>query len=144
MAFWGCSAIKNIIIPKSITKIKDYAFAYCYALKNIDLPNSVIESGESVFKDCSMLKNIDIPNSVTNIGQFAFLYCPALENINVAEDNPAYQSVNGILFNKQLTSVIAFPPKNKHTTYTIPNTVTEIEEYAFLHNSSKLTIIPPP
>ena len=56
-----------------------------------------------------MLRNIDIPDSVRVVWESAFDGCSALQSINVGENNEQYTSIDGVLFNKKLTSIIKFP-----------------------------------
>jgi hypothetical protein len=73
---------------------------------------------------------VTIPNSVTSIGNSAFSGCKGLTSINVASDNSNYCSVDGVLFNKDKTTLIQYPG-GKQGAYTIPNSVTSIGDYAF-------------
>ena len=54
-----------------------------------------------------------------------------MENIFVAEGNTGYTSVNGVLFNKNITTLVTYPTGKKGTTYQIPEGVTEISVYSF-------------
>ena len=56
-AFYGCSSLTNIIIPKSVTSIGEGAFACCRSLTNIVIPNSVTSVGNGAFYNCSSLTN---------------------------------------------------------------------------------------
>jgi hypothetical protein len=40
-AFWGCSSLRGVILPQSLSNIEDGAFAYCANLANIIIPNSI-------------------------------------------------------------------------------------------------------
>ena len=71
--------IKNIVIPKDVTKIGNSAFEFCDYLEAIEIPNGVMEIGEEAFYGCSALKSIILPNSVTEIGQKAFEHCSSLK-----------------------------------------------------------------
>ena len=86
---------------------------------------------------CKKISLIEIPASVTSISASAFNYCTRLENINVADDNPNYKSVDGVLFNKSMTEILRYPLYKKGA-YEIPQTVIIVGEYAF-HLSTGLT-----
>ena len=75
------------------------------------------------------LREIVIPASVTYIGDFAFQDCYDLERITVAEDNPAYSSVDGILLSGDGTQLIRCPVRNSVTA--IPAGVCDIGDFAF-------------
>ncbi|MCF0193347.1 MAG: leucine-rich repeat domain-containing protein [Prevotella sp.] len=130
-AFGICFQLNSVTIPNSVTRIGDLAFFSCNNLTSITIPNSVKTIGDFAFQGCSGLTDITIPNSVTSIGYAAFFGCSELRKINVADGNPAYTSVEGILFNKEKTELIICPASNYITEYTIPNSVTSICSTAF-------------
>ena len=73
--------MQSIIIPNSVTIIRDYAFSGCSNLTSITIPNSVTSIGEGAFYWCSGLISVTIPNSVKEISYLAFSECPKLENV---------------------------------------------------------------
>ena len=91
---------------------------------------AVTTVGRAVFSGGSSLTNIVIPHSVSTVGPEAFLGCTTLLSITVDGLNPVYSSVEGVLFNKDGSILIAFPPgKTNH--YSIPNSVSVIGNEAF-------------
>ena len=86
--------------------------------------------GRDAFCSCTGLTSIDIPNSVTSIGDDVFFGCTGLTAINVSADNANYSSVDGVLYNKDQTTLYNFP-HSKSGTFSIPNTVTSIWKNAF-------------
>lgn len=76
--------LTEIIIPKTITEIKDYALDGASYITLITIPNSVISIGYYAFNNCSSLISITIPESVTSIGSYAFSGCNALASIIIS------------------------------------------------------------
>ncbi len=130
-AFSGCESLKSITIPDSVTSIGKYAFSGCASLTSITIPNSVTEIGERAFSDCTSLTSITIPDSVTEIGSYAFNNCTSLTAINVATANQNYVSANGVLYNKDKTTLICYPAGKKDKSYKIINSASSIGESAF-------------
>ena len=108
-AFKWCDKITSIVIPKSVTCIGGHAFVGCDSLASIVIPKSVTSIGDSAFYNCSSLTSVTIGNSVESIGESAFEDCSSLVSINVATDNSHYCSVDGVLFNKDRTTIIRYP-----------------------------------
>jgi hypothetical protein len=139
-AFAYCGGLTNITIGKGVTSIGDLAFANS-GLTSVTIPNSVTSIGDELFSGCP-LTSVTIPDSVTNIGQLAFYDCLGLTSIGVSSNNPVYCSVNGVLFNRNQTTLIEYP-EGIAGGYTIPNSVTDIGGSAFA-SCSRLTSVTVP
>ncbi len=109
LAFSGCNRLEGVTIPKSVTSIGYSAFVYCSSLTRVTISEGVVSIGESAFDYCSSLTRITIPESVTDIAIPAFLACDNLTAITVAEGNANYCSVDGILYDKPVTKIVAVP-----------------------------------
>ena len=134
-AFEECSSLTSVTIPNSVTSIGSSAFSGCSSLISVTIPNSVTSIGSYAFSGCS-LTSVSIPNSVTYIGGFAF--GSELENINVDPENTVYSSIDGVLYNKDVTNLL-YCPRHK-TSVTIPTSVTSIGNYAFYKCSSLTSV----
>ena len=152
-AFENCSSLKSIIIPDSVKRIYMYSFENCSNLTSISLGNNVTEIGPSAFEGCVNLSSITIPESVTVIGNHAFKGCEkietvfipknvelkddksvfdgctSLQNISVDENNERYCSINGVLYNKDVTTLICYPAAKEELI--IETSATTINDYAF-------------
>ena len=123
--------IQTVNIVNGVTTIGDYAFNICRSLTSVTIPNSVTSIGEGAFCYCSSLTSVKIPDSVTRIGEQAFGYCSSLACINVATGNPAYISVDSVLFNADQTLLHTYPAGKIGTSYSVPDSVTSIGRAAF-------------
>lgn len=130
-AFSGCTALENIQLSRQLTAIKENTFKSCAALVQIEIPENVTSIGANAFAECGALTDIYIPKNVTQIGEGAFAACTALESIEVNEDNPNYCSENGILFNRNKTTLLKYPAQKPASAYVVPDSVITIDSYAF-------------
>ncbi len=97
-------------------------------LKSIVLPTSAVSIGSFAFGRCSGLNSINISSSITSIGYHAFTYFKGLMVVDV--DNPQFSSLDGILFNKDKSTLIQCSC-SKEGEYIIPSSVKMIEATAF-------------
>ena len=103
--------------------------------------NIVIEEGtktlaDDLFLSQANLISVEIPSSVTNINENAFAGCGNLQSINVSPENPNYSSVNGILYNKNQTTILMLPASFNMSM--LPSNV-EILECAHPHDNNMST-----
>jgi len=133
-AFWNCYNMKTLVIDDGVQSIGVNAFGACLSLTAINLPDSVTTIGNGAFRQCSALTSITMGPIVDSIGTGPFLYCDKLESIEVNADNTSYSSIDGVLFNKNQTLLIAFP-QAKTGSYAVPDSVTGIDDTAFSHCS---------
>ncbi|MCH5241143.1 MAG: leucine-rich repeat protein [Muribaculaceae bacterium] len=138
--FYECISLTSIEIPNSVISIEFDAFSFCQALVTINLPDSLTYIGDNAFRGCYSIITIDLPDSLTSIGETIFSGCSSLETINVGKDNLYFSSLNGVLFNKDMTSLILYPQGKKGSEYTVPESVISIANYAFSNCSSLISI----
>ena len=119
----------DVVIPAGVTNIGAYAFYECTGVTSVTLPTGLTGIGACAFYGCTDLRSVTISKSVTSIGDRAFAHCPKLETFVVSAKNPCYSVVNGLLCDKEGTTVFACP--GALTTVTIPASVTYIVSEAF-------------
>jgi len=128
-AFVGCSALENVTMGDHVTTINSGAFGGCSSLKSITLPDSLTSIDYHAFSGCKSFTSVVIPASVSYINETAFSGCSSLESLSVSDENQYYSVMNGILFNKKLTSLLMCPETK--TSAIIPESVTFITDSAF-------------
>lgn len=95
-------------------------------LTEVVLPDTVTEIREDAFRGCTGLKTVTFGKSLTTIAEGAFAQCAALESITVAEGNPVYRSQTNCLIQDQ-TLVLGC----KNSVIPQDGSVTEIGTSAF-------------
>ena len=137
-AFYCCNSLTNVTIPSYVTSIGNWAFFWCSNLLSVTIPDSVTSIGDCAFYSCG-LTNVTIPKNVNNIGYKVFWGCTNLTAISVDVLNSVYSSADGVLYDTGKTTLIQCPG-GKAGSYTIPNSVKNIEDGA-LQNCTNLTAI---
>lgn len=113
-----------------VVAIADGAFKNETGVSEVILPSSIITIGKDAFRG-SGITVINIPSSVMSIGEGAFARCLSLTAINVNGANPIYASEDGVLFDREMETLICYPSGKSGSTYTIPKSVTKIGAMAF-------------
>lgn len=128
----GCFSHTNLIsiyLPFNTKKIEAQAFFFSEKLENISIPDDCRSIGWESFSACGLI-SVNIPRNVSFIDKLAFNRCYKLVSINVDSENRWYASIDGMLCDKKQETLIYYPAAGKKI-INIPNTVKEINEYAF-------------
>ena len=130
-AFRGCTGLTSISLPANLTEIGEFAFYDCTGLTSLDLSacTSLTTIGEYAFEGCTGLTSISLPANLTTIGEGAFAGCTGLTSLTIDSANTTYKTEGNILYNKAGTTLIF--AAGGLTSANIPDTVTTIGEGAF-------------
>ena len=160
-AFSGETGLREVNLPAGLTNIGNYAFKNCTNLVKIEIPEGVTTLGEGAFYNavrmssiafvgnpklerigecafayCSSLRRIEIPEAVASLDGSAFFGATSLSSINVNKANKSFVSVDGVLFNKTKSILIAYPA-GLAGDYALPNGTREIGGFAFAFTKSE-------
>ena len=151
MAFRNCRHLEEIILHDSIREIDCFAFEHCIKLKKIILPSKLKKLGNNTFFGCSSLSEVVIPDGLIDIGWWNFGGCKLLTHLHlpgtlrhistgcassirsytVSSNNKYLTAIDGIVYDKKVTKLLAVPKEIALKTIKIPQTVTEIDSVAF-------------
>jgi hypothetical protein len=136
--FGYTGAVGEVTIPSAINGLpvgEIWSF-FSTNVTSVTISDGVTTIASGAFSGCTALTNVILGSGVTNIqiqNKFfssPFQGCTALANFTVNALNPAYSTLDGVLFNKDHDRLIAYPSGNRGS-YIVPGSVAEIGDWAF-------------
>ena len=127
-------------IPGSVTSIGSYSFYYNKFLTSISIPDSVTTMSGQVFYESNALTTISIGSGLSSLGDQSFANIRNLTAINVDASNTSFASIDGVLYNKNISKLWAYPIGKTGTSYVAPNTVTSTAYTVFGSSTKLLTV----
>ncbi|MBP3375362.1 MAG: leucine-rich repeat domain-containing protein [Clostridia bacterium] len=134
--------VTDLVIPDGVDAVSDRAFRGCATITSVTIPQGVKSIGERAFFYCQNLSSVNISGTAESIGYLAFAACTKLEKIEVDGSNPNYKSIDGDLYSKDEKTLIQYAAAKNEDSFTLPETVTSIEAYAFYGSSLTNVMIP--
>lgn len=135
-AFAGNTSLTSISIGENVTEIEYGAFKDCTYLTNVKLTDSLTTIGNAAFSNNTSLKKITLPKNLKNLGSGVFAGCDKLSTIGIAKENPYFVFEKNALYDKEKTLLYCYTEGSKSKSYSMPDTVIDIDEYAFWGNDS--------
>ncbi len=129
----------TVNVKDTTLSLADYALYNQTNLTSIKLNDGLKRIGDRSLSGTS-ISSINIPASVEQIGNLAFAGCTKLENITIDASNKYYKSVDGVLYNKDMTELI-YCPKRADDTFELPQSVTKVSPFAFESANIKTLIV---
>lgn len=115
--------------PAGVTKVWTSAFSLNFSLVTLTLSEGVV-SAPSAIGSCTKLIQLNLPSTLTDkpFGSYANMH--SLSAITVSENSQTFAAVDGVLFTKDLNTLIKYPPK-KEAAYIVPSTTKVLYTGAF-------------
>ncbi len=125
-----------------VTRVADNAFSGSL-IRSLVLPDTVTQVGGGCFAHSLQLESVTFGSGMENLGHYAFSGCLGLQQILVAEENPVYSSLDGVLLSKDRRLLIVYPAGKTEESYKVPAGVTAIHDHAFFDCDNLLSVILP-
>jgi hypothetical protein len=116
--FNSCENLTDLVLPESLEEIESYAFCGCKSIKSIRIPAKVRRFDGSCFADCM------------------------IEAYEVDKNNPFYVSVDGVVYSKDMHTLVAFPSAYPQKQFVVPETTKAIGDSAFMFSNVENIILP--
>ncbi len=130
--------LKTLVFPKGIKSVG--GFNSCTNLTGLVFPDSLEEIKSFAFCDCKKITSIRIPASVKILDGSCFAGCN-IERYEIDENNPYFISVDGVVYTKDLTTLVAFPSAYPHKNYSILEKTKTIGDSAFMYSQIESIIL---
>lgn len=121
----------EVTLKAGTVEIESSAFEGCTKLTGVTLNEGLTRIGSNAFGGCSSLQNVTLPASLTSLGNGVFNGCVGLTSLAVADENADYSAEDGVLYDKGQTELLLYPAAKSDADFTVPNSVTYIDSYAF-------------
>ena len=107
--FDSCASLEFVCIPDGVRAVCRRAFVGCRSLRSASLPPTLVDIAQQAFEYCTALERVRVPASVVHIGKWAFGSSGKLESIEVEEGNGKYASVDGVLYSRDMKTLVRCP-----------------------------------
>ena len=118
LAFEGCTPLRSVTIPSTVTEWGGCAFRDCSNLAEVRLNEGLQVIGANAFEGCTSLRSVTTPSTVTEVAGGAFFRCSNLVELQLNE---------GL----RIIGDCAFERCTALRSVNIPSTVTELGDWAF-------------
>ncbi len=143
--FPSCNNLKSFVLPEALERIQGACFQSLPYLTEFKVPNTVTYIGNMAISSNPNLTKIILPKALKayddkgtrtkdddeGLDPNAIKGNAALKEIVISEENEAFSTSDGILYNKDKSKVLCYPPMKADKTYTALSSVTTIEDGAF-------------
>ena len=135
------TGLERVALPPGVKTLADGVFSGCEALEEIRLVPGLEAVGEETFRECSRLTGIRLPETVREVHSTAFVDCSSLGAVDVADGNPVFSSVDGVLFRDGGNELACYPGA-KGGSYAVPTGTKRIGPHAFRASGVERVSVP--
>lgn len=140
LAFDGCVGLTSMVIPNEVAAIGEFAFADCTSMATVTFGTSLQTMGMGAFHTCTSLTSVNLPSSLSYVGKGIFSDCTNLQEILVDGNSTTFISEQGVLYDREMTTLYQYPCGKNDTSYTVPYGVTNITDDAFVNQPTLASI----
>ncbi len=126
--FYQCFSLEEILLPDSVEEVGKDAFNLCIDVRRLHLSRALRSIGAEAFQGSSWITELELPARLETIGNNAFRYCFNLSRYYVESGSLYFTAVDGVLFNRDRTELVAYPAGKEEEEYQIPNGVRVISD----------------
>ena len=139
--FSGCSSLDEIVFGEdpSLRTIEAQAFAGT-AFTAFTIPEGVTTVDATAFSGCTALQTVGIPSTLRDMGERPFEGCSSLTSFTVSADSSVYASVDGVLYSKDLRTLVRYPSAASSSEFSVPEGTVTISTGAFESADSLTTV----
>lgn len=130
---FSSTSVDFSVVPETVEIIGQGAFSDNPTITELILPENIISIETFAFSRCPNMVSVSIHKNVSEIGNNAFSGA-MLESIDVDPENPYYTSVDGVLYTKDMKTLVIYPAAKKDETFELPQNVEIICSDAFNSN----------
>ena len=142
-SFRGCTSLREVVLPHGLRTLGFLAFEGCRSLETIEIPPRVEQIEAGAFRQCSGLRRIRIPDSVQFLDASAFRGCLSLRSVEAAENHPVYASMKGLLYTRDISTLVCTPGCFDETVCVLPEGLKTISPWTFCEVRGLHTVVVP-
>lgn len=133
--FAGCVSLRGLLFR--VNHIEREAFLANKELRSIPLFEGLQTIGSNAFRLCTNVSELRLPASCASLSPNAF-EITGVTAFSVDENNPYFCCEEGVIYSKDKTKLISFPPA-RGSSFSIPEGIVAVAEHAF-HDSNLSSI----
>lgn len=133
-SFGGFESLEKVVIKGDDVSVRHAAFYECTNLKEFENTENISRIFTHAFCGCKSLTSLHFGKDLRVLEKDAFKNCPALEKVSIDKDNPYFTSLDGVIYTKNMSTLIYYPSGKHDEIFVIPKEVKKIDYRAICDN----------